>query len=235
MPGYDRTGPNGQGPRTGRGMGYCSSPDNQPDIPARPSDQDGVIYGRGRGGIPYGGGRGFGGGRGRCIMVRPRKVKLVNFEPNVTYFKPRAVPLVDLMEIKLTFDELETLRLVNLQKLSQGDAAKKMSIHQSTFQRTLTRAREKITDALINGKAIRIHGGEYKMPSGDGTGPISPGRGMGRGQGLGLRNGRMNGPFAAGPNGVCKCPKCGHKQKHVRGQPCNQLKCPKCETLMVRG
>jgi len=109
-----------------------------------------------------------------------------------------------------------------------------MKIHQSTFQRTLTRAREKITDALVNGKAIKIHGGEYKMPGGDGTGPRGLGRGMGRGRGLGQRAGRMNGPFAAGPEGLCKCPKCGHEQKHVRGQPCNQIKCPKCETLLTR-
>ena len=142
-------------------------------------------------------------------MVRPRKIKLVNFEPNVTYFKPRAVPLSQLEEVEMTFDELETLRLSNLEKLSQADAAKKMHIHQSTFQRTLTRAREKITDTLVNGKAIKIHGGEYKMPG---------------------RNGNKN----AGPVGNCVCPKCGYEQPHVRGQPCNQIKCSKCETLMTR-
>jgi uncharacterized protein len=168
-------------------------------------------------------------------MVRPRKIKIVNFEPGVTYFKPRAVPLIDLEEVKLAFDELETLRLVNIKKLNQEDAAKKMNIHQSTFQRTLTRAREKITDALVNGKAIKIYGGEYKMPGGDKTGPRGLGMDVGRSRGLGLRNGRMNGPFAAGPNGICKCPKCGHEQEHVRGKPCNQIKCPKCETMMARG
>ena len=167
-------------------------------------------------------------------MVRPRKIKIVNFEPGATYFKPRAIPLNLLEEVELTIDELETLRLVNIKKLSQEDAAKKMKIHQSTFQRTLTRAREKITDALVNGKAIKIHGGEYKMPGGDGTGPRGLGKGMGRGRGLGLGKGRMNGPFAAGPGGLCKCPKCGHEQEHVRGQPCSQVKCPKCETLMTR-
>jgi len=167
-------------------------------------------------------------------MVRPRKIKLVDFEPNVTYFKPRAVPLNQLKEIELTLDELETLRLSNIEKLSQIDAAKKMQVHQSTFQRTLVRAREKITDALINGKAIKIYGGEYKMPGGDGTGPRGQGIGRGLGRGAGQGVGRMNGPKVAGPEGVCKCPKCGHEQPHVRGQPCNQIKCPKCETLMAR-
>ncbi len=89
-------------------------------------------------------------------MPRPRKPKFVNFEPGVTYFKPRAVPLSTLEEVELSLEELEALRLSNLEKLKQTEAAKKMKIHQSTFQRTLTRAREKITDALVNGKAIQI-------------------------------------------------------------------------------
>lgn len=169
-------------------------------------------------------------------MARPRKIKFVNFEPGVTYFKPRAVPLSKLEEVELTIDELETLRLSNLKKLNQTDAANKMKIHQSTFQRTLTRAREKITDALVNGKAIKIHGGEYKMPGGDRTGPIGGGRGLGRGMGRGFSatGGRMGGPLAAGPGGLCKCPKCGNEQTHARGQPCNQLKCTKCGSLMER-
>lgn len=55
MPGFDRTGPRGQGPRTGGGRGYCG-PDPNPGAPLR---------GVGRGGVPWGGGRGrcWGGGR----------------------------------------------------------------------------------------------------------------------------------------------------------------------------
>lgn len=159
-------------------------------------------------------------------MSRPRKIKIINFEPNVTYFKPRSVPLNQLEEVELTLDELESLRLSSLKKISQADAASQMQIHQSTFQRTLVRAREKVTDALVNGKAIKIHGGEYTMPGGDGTGPTGLGRGRGRGFGRGLQN--------AGPNGVCVCPSCGHEETHIRGQPCSQRKCPKCGALMIR-
>jgi len=170
-------------------------------------------------------------------MVRPRKIKHIHFEPGVTYFKPRAVPLSELEEVEITLDELETLRLSNLENLNQIDAASKMKIHQSTFQRTLTRAREKVTEALVNGKAIKLHGGEYKMPRGDGTGPLGQGpiAGKGRGQGAGRGGrGRMGGPSAAGPGGVCKCPECGHEQSHVRGQPCSGVECPKCKSLMTR-
>ena len=149
-------------------------------------------------------------------MVRPRKLKTINFEPDVTYFKPRAIPLAQLQEVEITFDELETLRLSNLENMNQSEAASNMNVHQSTFQRTLTRGRRKVTDALVNGKAIKIYGGEYTMPRGDGTGPA--GSGFGRG-------------FS---EGICKCPKCGYEQKHIRGLPCNQTKCPKCSSLMVR-
>ncbi len=165
-------------------------------------------------------------------MARPRKLRMVNFEPGVTYFKPRAVPLAHLEEIDITVDELEAMRLCDVESLSQEEAAGKMEIHQSTFQRTLARARKKAADALVNGKAIKIKGGDYKMPRGDGTGPMGagPGRGFGRGSG----RGRMGGPLAAGPGGDCVCPKCGHHMAHARGQPCNQTRCPKCSTMMTR-
>jgi uncharacterized protein len=157
-------------------------------------------------------------------MVRPRKIKTINFEPDVTYFKPRAVPLNQLKEVEITFDELDALRLSNIEKVSQADGAKKMGVHQSTFQRTVSRANEKITDALVNGKAIKIQGGKYKMPGKDGTGPF--GQSVGRG--------RMGGLFAAGPEGDCICPKCGYKKKHQRGTPCTSIRCPKCSSPMTR-
>ena len=163
-------------------------------------------------------------------MGRPRKIKIVNFEPGVTYFKPKAVPLNELGEVELTYDELETLRLSNLKNLNQIDAASKMHIHQSTFQRTLTRAREKVTEALVNGKAIKIHGGEYKMPRMNGTGPTGAGRGQGIGRGMGAGRGAGYG----GPTN-CKCSKCGKEVPHIRGQPCVNQKCPECGSMMVRG
>jgi hypothetical protein len=61
------------------------------------------------------------------------------------------------------------------------------------------------------------------------------GSGQGRGQGRsGQGRGRMGGPSAGGPAGQCICPKCGHKQPHVRGEPCVQKSCPECGTPLVR-
>jgi predicted DNA-binding protein (UPF0251 family) len=89
-------------------------------------------------------------------MVRPTKPRRVSFDPNVTYFKPRAVPLSMLEEVDLAKDELEALRLCDLKGLDQRTAAKKMKISQSTLQRILEKVRKKVAEALIEGKAIKI-------------------------------------------------------------------------------
>lgn len=60
------------------------------------------------------------------------------------------------------------------------------------------------------------------------------GRGGGAGRGGGRGPGRMGGPKAAGPGGDCVCPSCGHRVKHVAGQPCYEKKCSECGTQMVR-
>jgi predicted DNA-binding protein (UPF0251 family) len=80
----------------------------------------------------------------------------IKFDPNVTYFKPQGVPLRYLEAVELSLEEVEALRLKNIEDLEQTEAAKKMNTSQSTFQRILSSAYQKITDAIINGKAIRI-------------------------------------------------------------------------------
>jgi hypothetical protein len=72
-----------------------------------------------------------------------------------------------------------------------------------------------------------------RKASGGGSGQGS-GRGGSQVQGQGLGPSRMGGPFAAGPEGYCVCPNCGHKVKHVAGKPCNRQKCSKCGTQMTR-
>jgi len=96
-------------------------------------------------------------------MPRPKKRRLVEIEPNATYFKPRAIPLSELEEITLSVEEVEALRLRFLQGLSQEQAAKSMRISRPTFSRVLYSAGKKVSDALINGKAIKIEGGIYKL------------------------------------------------------------------------
>ncbi len=73
------------------------------------------------------------------------------------------------------------------------------------------------------------------MPRGDGTGPMGQGPVGGGNAGRGGRIGRMGGSMAAGPGGVCVCPKCGEKVSHQVGTSCTSLSCPKCGAKMVRG
>jgi len=80
----------------------------------------------------------------------------VRFQPHAIYFKPQGIPLRFLEEVALSIDELEAIRLCDLQKLDQIEAAKKIKVSQSTLQRILAKARQKISQALILGKAIKI-------------------------------------------------------------------------------
>ena len=96
-------------------------------------------------------------------MVRPRLCRRVRFNPEITYFKPRGIPLRELEEVILPVDEYEAVRLKDLEGLEQDECSKKMNISQPTFHRLVLSARKKIADAIINGKAIKIEGGNYKI------------------------------------------------------------------------
>ncbi len=89
-------------------------------------------------------------------MTRPRRPRCLRFKPNVYYFKPQGVPLRFLEEVILLPDELEALKLHEVDGLEQVEAAQKMKISQSTFARILESAQKKVAQAIIKGKAIRI-------------------------------------------------------------------------------
>ena len=97
-------------------------------------------------------------------MTRPRLWRRISFNPSVTYFKPQGVPMRFLEMVELTTEEVEALRLKNEKGLEQIECAKLMKTSQSTFQRILSGAYKKITEALIEGKAIKIikpYNGKY--------------------------------------------------------------------------
>ena len=98
-------------------------------------------------------------------MARPFRCRRVAFMPGVTYFKPAGIPLRDLEEARLSVEEAEAVRLKDLEGLEQAQGAEKMNISRPTFQRVLASARKKIADALLNGKAIRIEGGNFEVTS----------------------------------------------------------------------
>lgn len=96
-------------------------------------------------------------------MPRPFKPRRVESMPRVNYFKPSGIPMAYLEEIVLTVDELEALRLKDLVGLEQNDCAVRMGVAQSTLQRILVSAREKLTKAIVEGKALRIQGGAFAL------------------------------------------------------------------------
>lgn len=99
-------------------------------------------------------------------MVRPRKHRLVAYAPDVSYFKPRGIPMIKLNEVQLTVDEREAIRLADLSGLSHEAAGRQMGVSRATFGRIIQRARRIVADALIGGKAIRIEGGDYQIVNG---------------------------------------------------------------------
>jgi len=96
-------------------------------------------------------------------MARPRRCRCVGFLPNVAYFKPRGVPLRSLEEVCLLVEELEAIRLHDAQGLGQEECGKLMNVSQPTFHRILGSAQRKVAEALVQGKALRIEGGNFEM------------------------------------------------------------------------
>ena len=90
----------------------------------------------------------------------------VRFHSEVNFFKPMGVPRRDLEEVTLKSDEVEAMRLLELEGKTQEECAKMMEISQPTFNRIINKARKKIADAIINGKVIVIEGnrgGSYNI------------------------------------------------------------------------
>lgn len=83
--------------------------------------------------------------------------------PGVKYYKPAGIPLRFLDEVCLSIEEMESVRLKDLEDLDQEQCAQQMNISRSTFQRVLGSARKKIAEALLSGKAIRIEGGNFEF------------------------------------------------------------------------
>jgi predicted DNA-binding protein (UPF0251 family) len=96
-------------------------------------------------------------------MGRRQMWRKVSSVPLITYFKPAGIRMNELEEVRLLVEEAESIRLKDLEGLEQEECAERMNISRSTFSRILDSARQKIADALLNGKAIRIMGGNFEM------------------------------------------------------------------------
>ncbi|MBZ0200772.1 MAG: DUF134 domain-containing protein [Ignavibacteriaceae bacterium] len=91
-------------------------------------------------------------------MPRPKKLRRIKTALSSFFFKPQGIPNKYLEEVTLESDEVEALRLADLQLLSQEEGAAKMNISRATFGRIIAKAHYKIADSIINGKAISVSG-----------------------------------------------------------------------------
>ncbi len=91
--------------------------------------------------------------------MRPKKTRWVKCLPGERCFRPRCKSINKLEGVVLSIDEFEAMRLACLKEMKQKDAAKLMQISRPTFSRIVASACKKVTDALVNVKAIRIEGG----------------------------------------------------------------------------
>ena len=96
-------------------------------------------------------------------MPRPKRCRRVAHEPELSVYKPLGVPAMDLDEVVLSLDELESIRLADLEGLYQEAAAENMNISRATFGRILDSAHKKVADALISGKILKFEGGNITM------------------------------------------------------------------------
>lgn len=139
-------------------------------------------------------------------MSRPHKERRIEQLPPVTHYKPAGVPLRELEEITLNIDEMEAIRLADIEQLDQASAAERMEISRPTFHRIVNTAHQKIAAALWQGYALRVDGGNFRVEHRCQTG---------------LRH--------------FTCQTCGHKWTlpHGTGQRCHDLSCPACKADTV--
>ena len=96
-------------------------------------------------------------------LGRPKKERHISKKPKTLTFSPRGRPGRP-EEVEITIDEFEAIRLADFNEFEQVQGANEMSISRATFGRILRHARKKLADALVNGKIIRIAGGQINFP-----------------------------------------------------------------------
>ena len=103
-------------------------------------------------------------------MSRPPKPRAVRHDPAVVYLKPAGVPMRVLEEVALGLDELEAIRLADVECLSHEQVGEMMNVSRATAGRILAEARRKTALALVYGLAIRVEGGTVETIAIEGRG-----------------------------------------------------------------
>ncbi len=94
-------------------------------------------------------------------MPRPRKWRTVCCLPETIEFGPSNQLIND--SVILSVDQYETIRLIDLENLTQEECAEQMNVARTTVQGIYDEARKIIADAIVNGKTMKIEGGSFKL------------------------------------------------------------------------
>lgn len=97
-------------------------------------------------------------------MARPTRCRRICTEPRYSSFHPGGQEKKD--PVLLTVDEYESLRLIDYEKRTHEQCARQMGISRTTVTEIYERARTKVADCLVNGKPLKITGGNYRLCDG---------------------------------------------------------------------
>lgn len=98
-------------------------------------------------------------------MPRPTKCRMICRFPQTLEFIP-AKDEGGKSPVMLTVDEYETIRLIDKEGLSQEQCSKRMQVARTTVQKIYDSARKKVADTLVDGRPLKIEGGEYRLCNG---------------------------------------------------------------------
>ena len=191
-------------------------------------------------------------------MPRPKRFRRMYTPPTIKGFKPVGVPFSHLEnDIHILFEEYEAIKLADYENLSQVEAANKMGVSRPTFTRIYDSARKKVAKAFVEGRLIFFEGGSVEFdrewyrcddcntnfeqekencPECSSNNIVSVNKTLNRRKELEdmrHKNQKAN-SMGMGSGGFCICVKCGEKKPHQQGTPCNETKCTKCGTAMLR-
>ena len=96
-------------------------------------------------------------------MPRPRKWKKVCCLPESNLYGSLDESDHDRDVIIMTVEEYETIRLIDLEDLTQEECAQRMNVARSTVQKLYNEARSKLAKSLVDGNMLKINGGDYKL------------------------------------------------------------------------
>lgn len=102
-------------------------------------------------------------------MPRPMKCRKVCHFPQIMEFHPAGTSMQQ-EPVVMAVDEYETIRLIDKEGLSQKECAASMQIARTTVQRIYENARKKLADCIVDGRPLRIKGGDFWLCNGQSMG-----------------------------------------------------------------